>query len=507
MKDWNDLDYTDRLSLHLNASTNPVFFAENEYFLNLSLWPMQKKTLTDFYSNHPPINELILIWGMRSSKTFMASLIACYEIYKLHRFEDPAVHYGLAPGSEIFLINVATGEDQARDTIFAQEKAKIDHSPWFQSLKYRERTNEFRFPEKNIVVRAGGCNSASLVGKTDKVVLFDELSRFKTEGGRMSGKMVYDSLGRGTATFGEEGIKVVISSILTEKDLIIELYNQAQYIPSMMASRAPTWEINPNITRESLESEFQKDHRAAGRDFANIPWIGGSTYFNNTEILRPDLKLDNIITSGGITDGFSSVVVNNESRTAQATMNHTCIITGDPAVQRDGFGLAMGYFDWNKNKIIIPLAYRFEPKLGEIDPLEIKRIILMLCNTYPVYEVVFDTWNYPETCQEIEQKGIPVTQHTVRLEDYERVKDLLFEDMVDIVDYPPLWREMENLVLKRLKVDHQPGFSKDISDAVCNVCWAFSEDRDDEPLNLPRIVIPLGAVKGYRNVPRLNPRW
>jgi len=207
----------------MHANADPVYFWENEYFLNTPQWPMQKEIGRTFYWGIPKdkytvdewlaesarireservhYTHLFFLAGMRSSKTYMGGNFSCYEAFQLITKQTPAEYYGLAPGSEIFIINCATSKDQARDTVFAHTAARINNSPWFYSQNYNQIQIEFRFPDINLVLRSGGSNSSGLVGKTCKSVLLDELERFLDTAGRSSGRAVFESLSRSVKTF------------------------------------------------------------------------------------------------------------------------------------------------------------------------------------------------------------------------------------------------------------------------------------------------------------------
>jgi len=130
MKDWNSLSRQEQLLLRLKAERDILFFCENKYFLGLNLWDLptidgnesvkndfhpisQKQILSDFYSvkdDRRQYNHLIGISGMRASKTTIAAIIGVREVFGLLQYPDPAEHFELIPGSDIYIVNVATDE-------------------------------------------------------------------------------------------------------------------------------------------------------------------------------------------------------------------------------------------------------------------------------------------------------------------------------------------------------------------------------------------------------------
>ena len=126
-KSWEELDFLTKTQYTLRAQNDPVFFWNNPLMGGQNLWPVQKDIMSKFYeldeNSQRKYTELIIVAGMRSSKTFIAGLISTYETFRLLSLPDPAKYYQLAPGSEIFVINVATSFEQALDTVFARCKA------------------------------------------------------------------------------------------------------------------------------------------------------------------------------------------------------------------------------------------------------------------------------------------------------------------------------------------------------------------------------------------------
>jgi len=441
----------------LKASTDPVFFAEDEFFLGQELYPKQAEVLREFYKDD--YDELIVIAGFKSGKTFLASIFGCYEAFKLLIFDDPAKHYGLAPGSKIFIVGVAVSEDQARDTIFAQIASKVMASPFFRRHKPKIYKTEIRF-DKGVVILCGTSSSASMVGRTVKCIIFDELARFEQSVSKRGAFMVYSSLSKQTAVFGKEGKKIVISSPLHASDIVMQLYERSKQLPNVLSFKYPTWEMNPNISFEDLRDELEKDPLSFWRDFGAEPTAAVSPYFGNLDII-PDETIPNVLSM--LAEGLEVRPVSTNY-----------ILTGDPALRHDSFGLALGHREGDK--FVVDGLYRFTPtKKHEIDPLEVKEFIKTVIRTLPVTACVFDTWNFPEAQEEIRRMGIPVHNHIVRKQDYDHLKNQFYQGKVILCNYPLVRQELSQLqLLSGTKVTEPKGGSKDVADALCNLIWALT---------------------------------
>ena len=456
---------SERLLGELRAYEDPVYFCE--HILNFPLFPMQAKILREFYNPHKHYNELVIIAGRRASKTQLASCLACYEAFKLICLQDPARHYGLARGQEIFIVNVASSKEQARDTVFAAVASKIEGSEWFQSQDYITRYNEFYFPGPKVFLRSDHSNSSSLVGRTVKCGILDELARFKDKSQRSSAKEVYTAVKYSTQSFGKHGITVSITSPILADDFAMQLYYKSQdpvLGKGMLGYKLATWEMNPNITREDLQPEFERNPEMAERDFGANPSHAIETYFKEPErIVHPAV----------MTKREHPVIGNYPSPTFVGDPRYTYVLAGDPAIKNDAFGLALGHKN-QEGKVIIDLMHRFKPSGGrELSFDMIKRFVDLLLQKFNIRLFVTDVWYYVALNQELEKKKIEVVKHVVKKEDYDYLKELIYTQNIEYYNHPVFIEELQNLELVRDRVDHPRDGSKDIADAVCNCCYGL----------------------------------
>jgi hypothetical protein len=462
----------------LKSQDNVMSFVENILGIDW-LYPKQKQVLMDFYDVNKPYNECILVIGMRSGKTLLASVMSMYETFQLINMGKPCAYYGLPAGSEIFVFNVAVSEQQAKDTVFAQIKARIDHSEWFQNQDMIEHHNEFIFKtgDGKVVIRCGHSNSASLAGKTTKFAAIDEIARFKDTGGASSAQMVYDTLKRSTRTFNtpahpKDGHLVSISSPMYLDDFQMQLYRSGKNSPQCLTLQMPTWEFNPNITYESLLPEFNRNPETAWRDYGAIPSSALELYFKEPNridgVVNPNYETPFEFNSDG------EIVYNWKPKPGAYYY-----LGGDPAVRNDCFGLAVVH---REGEIVVnDWAWRFEPQklpgqIREIDARLLKDFIIKIAGMCKLEAAVFDTWMYPETIQELREKIGIVEQHTVNKETYDNLKELVYGGKFMLANYEVMTNELKFLELVRgVRVDHPRGGSKDVADAVANALWLEGE--------------------------------
>lgn len=474
-------DLNKELASEIKAFRNPKYYLDDILEIDW-LYPWQRETFLNFYNGD--YRELVACVGMRSGKTLLASLFATYELYKLLTIEKPNSYYNMPKGSDIYIINVATNQQQSKDTIFSEIESRIDNCEWFQSRNFKKRkTNyEFKTKENRIHVRAEHSSSASLAGKTSKLISLDELARFKETGGERSASIVYDTLKRSLATFGREGKIVSISSPMHKDDYMMRLLRQGRKLDDVYTVHMATWEANPKISKKDLEGEFLRDPDSARRDYGADPPESLETYFKEPE------KLDAVVDSSIPTPESEFELPEIEP------IKYPCFMAGDPAYKNDKFGIALSYFHPEEG-IKVPLAHCFEPKRGDVGEIDADKVVEYIENLLERHNVVWfftDIWNYPTAIKRIRDNGVRVEQNTVSKKEYDALKEQIYKaEKEGRKILPPnekLIKEIKELeVHNGSRVDHPHQGSKDIADAVANSVYNCLEYKD-------RAVKPIAMV-------------
>lgn len=457
------------------AEANPVYFCEEPLFLGQKLFPMQSAIMEEFYRDN--YRELVLISGRQSGKTHLASCFGLYETFKLLIQDDPAAAYGLAPGSRIFVMTVAVSEKQARDGIFSQITSKMSRSPFFRSFNPQIYSLEVRFPTKNVVLFCGTSSSSSNVGRTVKCVIFDELDMFDDTDSKRGAENVYYTMSRSTVAFGNAGKRLSISSAMHTDGMMTKLEKTAKDVDDTLSYRYATWEFNPNISFDSkdMQNELERDPETFWRDYGSRPVESTEKYFGNSDILYMT--------------GQPNIIPRILDSPSYRPPPHPYVLSGDPALKHDGFGLALSRMDGENFYVDGLYNFKADPRKGvlELSPLNIKNTIKKVAKGAGVIAAVFDTWMFPEMQEEIQMMGIPVYNHIVRKEDYDAVKELFYTQKLNICDFPEVMDEFKDLRLIRgKKVDHPKSGSKDVSDSVANSIWLLREVMGE--IKLPPLI-------------------
>jgi len=375
-----------------------------------------------------------------SGKSRLAAWIAAYELFSLCTLSDPAKHYGLSKGSRITINIVATSTDTADDAVFGHIVHLMKYNDFINEVVNLEFRKDFIFCEdKNVKLQLLSSWTNTAVGRTSKLVVFDEISYFEENTGKRGAWEIYTRLSKSTDTLGKHGKVIAISSPKHPNDIIMTLAKNYQDDPSALVYITPTWEVNPNLTFESLWEEHKHNPAEFWRDYGCKPTI-------TTMLEFPDgVKLE----------GENKALLHDH-----IDHSYLRVLAIDPAVRNDAFGLAFGYLS-EDGTVVVDGAYRFTREIDQpfISPREIKEYLKDIILRYNIFAVVFDTWMYPELIEWMrDDLGLIVVQHIVKKEDYDRWKEMQDEGTVKVCEYDVLRKEAESLlVINDKRVDHPYG--------------------------------------------------
>ena len=559
---WNDLTLGEKREVIFRCVRDPVEFCEEPMMTGGNeLRPIQAQIVRELYltkDNRPlprgrrKYNVGICVAGMGSGKTHTASRIIGYETLLLVIHKNPAMHWRLAKGSNLRIVNVATSQTQSKETVWDEFKDTLfSQSPYFMSMLPEVLTHDIYFKPKRVHIKTLGSSAISAVGRNVKCAVIDEMAKFETEEGKRSGKFVFDSLTRSTGRFGFEGLTFSIGSILHENDPLMTEYDKAlqrQINPHMIGWKFTSLEMNPYFTIEEYKAHKARDPITCARDFDCVPEHAGVHFYGNRDLIRiePDLpnKLEPFIDfcehkwakakkkmaelrryhpdDDKDAKIFQEALLKlsktfRDMKPPMVSERHSHVLGGDPAIKRDAFGLAVAYKriiplrerpqmvikvseDVIRYEITIDGLWRFRPKEEtgvEVDATFISFVCSEATKWFRVRKAAFDTWNFPSTQQAIRGAGASVAEggHVVKLEDCEKFKDRQYYRTIRVCNYPYIAEEMKALIKKNNKVDHPKKGSKDVYDAAVLTSWILDMEKDDaEKTFLQQAGVPVAAV-------------
>lgn len=127
--------------------TDPYYLGET----GMNLYDKLKSALVSL-ADDSGYTEVILSGSTGWGKSFTASLLIAYSLYEISCLRDPALTFGLAPGSEIHFAVVSKNLEQTKRSLFAKVMEPLKISPYFQEHFWpKEKAYEAKFP-KNVVM-------------------------------------------------------------------------------------------------------------------------------------------------------------------------------------------------------------------------------------------------------------------------------------------------------------------------------------------------------------------
>jgi hypothetical protein len=178
----------------------------------------------------------------------------------------------------------------------------------------------------------------------------------------------------------------------------------------------------------------------------------------------------------------------------------------DPSLRGDATGLCMSHICGYKQVIrrtedgrqfaerapvyYVDLVLQIVPPIGgEIVLGDLRHLVYDLSgHGFMITRVSLDSWQSADTIQQMKQRGYraEVLSVDVTPDPYDNLKTALYEDRVQLYNYPPLRKELETLQEdrrgRRRKIDHPPTGSKDCSDALAGCLYTLSQRSINEPL-------------------------
>ena len=425
-------------------------------------------------------NESAFDEGIGAGKSYKASIIITYLIYRILILKNPQEFLHLARNSSIYFINMSVRSEQAKKVVFGEIVQRVNNSPWFKDKGYlpnMEIKSELQFP-KNINVIPGNSRETFPLGFNLLGGVMDEAAWYVDTDSHNVAEEIFNALhNRIKNRFGNRGMLLMISSPRYVDDFIENKMEESKTNNRIFTVRRASWESKPKNQLSGktfnwegydipieYEIEAKRNFDRFKRDYMAIPSLALEPYFKNFELVRKcvDVNLKHPMNEKYFADWFKG----NPSR---IYFSHI-----DLSLVSDATGIALVH---KEGEMVISdlLLKIIPPEDGEIDLKEIREIILELKNRgFNISKCTFDQFQSASSIQELNKEGIQSEQLSIDrdLGPYETLKELFYTNKIRIYDSEDLLYELQRLELvKGKKVDHPANSSKDLSDALAGAVY------------------------------------
>ncbi len=508
--------------------------------------PDRGDILGKYNSNHL-FRELVLVWGRRSGKDLVISLIALYEAMKLLEVPggNPYKYYSISSGDPISILTVAAGAPQAM-IAFGYMREKLLYSPYFRD-KYiaegieahkiylltpqdKEDNKNFRdrgLPIKkgSICIEVGHSNPDTLVGKQCIVLIADEVASYKTgTGGPSTGEKIYQLLtpmvnsfvikepvlnNNGKQIIDENGNPVIkrrydgkilsISSPRGKSGKLYNLYETAEFANQRLMNRLPTWEVNEQHTRQSLresepsmsEQEFMMEY---GAEFSGL---AGQDMFSRDaieECFKNNLELRPIGQPGKVYFAHLDPATNSHNYALVVVHKEVFL---DPKIRRSNYQIVVDHI-----KYWTPTVDK------EIEIDEVDSYVVGLKRRFHLGIVSYDLWNSTASVQKLKKYGIPAVRkpfnRKYKMTIYTELESLINSGRLKIPYHHLLRNEMLGLQRKYDNTGYKVYPKKegdgcktdDVVDALAGACFMT--------ISKAALTLPGGKLVNTGFVPQAN---
>jgi len=453
--------------------------------------------------------EAVLLWGIGSGKSTLSAVMALLFVHYLLCMKNPHKYYKLADDKPIAVVNMGTNFSQAKNVIFASLKRLINGSRFFQEYNPEILQTEIRFPKKNITLYCGNSQETMPIGMNVIFGILDEAAWYLDNEEKSIAENIYNTMkNRIVSRFGDKGRIMVISAPRYIDDFITRHYEKNKDVDYVYTSSYKTWEVKDrdrmssetfdfvvSVDKEGKPLEIWKgipiDFKKSAdanpekfmRDFGARPSLVLEAFDKDAEIIEREAsdRESPIYPDGSFKEWF------------KGEEGKDYYIHIDLGLRKDACGFAIGHQEGIVNiegeelpRIYIDLVLQIKPKADEeIKFSEVRQLVYSLQDRgFNIRKITLDSWQSADTIQIFKERGIEAEVMSVDRDTkaYETLKDALHQHRFVCYKYEPLIKEYKRLELvKGKKVDHPPGGSKDVSDAVAGVCRLIAEARELEP--------------------------
>ena len=430
-----------------------AFQSEFDLLYSEEFDPKLRMQVLDKCTKRYKFEELVLVLGRRSGKSFLVSAMALYELYRLISMGHPQARYGLMEFDEVVILNVARNEEQAKKAIFSKIKQTVLASPFFAPYIGKDTELEMRFytehdreenvrrKEQNInlfagslVLRCGSSNASGLVGLTCWTIIMDEVAAMAGDNPESGvDYALYDDLKPSLATFGKDGKMMLLSNPKGPLGLLYDLHENRQEDPTTLVMRLPTWLTNPNIDKDWLDGQKKKDPQEFQMQY------GAEFGASSSDPMFVNEDIENM---------FKSMSMVPRKERAEGHFEYFCHL--DPARTSDYYALVIAHTEimygtlgpdhTPLKRVVVDHVHFWNPmtKNQPVKEKEVEDYVIDLHKRFRFKQVSIDQWNSQSSVIKLQSFGIPIVERQFNKEYKEKIytelSQLIRDARIDIYD-------------------------------------------------------------------------
>lgn len=414
----------------------------------------------------PLYDELVGCTGQRSGKSsLVGGLLSPYLLHCYLKLSNPTEVLGLLKSTVLHGTFVALTAKQAKENLWDFFEGSIRESPWFteyhdmirdsgnkhgeELLKFKDTFLNYR--HRKLLLYFAPPDGRVLRGRTriwgsiDEIGFFDNMANSKKI--KINANEVYIAINNSLRTVRSAVEKLIakgydnipnayfmnISSPSSSRDKIMSLIRQSVGSLKMLGIHKPTWEMNPTITRKSLNEEFRKNYAEAMRNYGAQPPLTSNPLFSSEESLQRcftgkrqllQLIYSRRTSKGGEVKRYASLV-------KLPTLTTGSVLAIDAGYSNNSFAMMIGTLADGIPSINVLLEIQPSPGI----PLHYRAIydnlLCPLIESCNVQLLLADRWNSLKLLSDVEQDfGIQTRQHSLRYKDFLIFRDYIYDKQI-----------------------------------------------------------------------------
>ncbi len=485
----------DGLGLDGLFNQNIADIREKLEILEYGVCPKCKATQTEMYNSGELVffQALNVCAGRRASKTTFASM--CYS-YQTHRFlclPSPSKFFRVLQNQSMHMMFIAVTAEQAEDTLWQGFKDRIDSSVWFPAYHkflddaqkkagveiYKYLPTILSYNHKRLFAYFMAPDLRTLRGRTafgtgiDEIALFDanaskekvRANADETQAASASSlstiRKAADLLVKAGVNWVPTAIDLNLSSPWTANDKIMELLRNSNRLTRQVGYHYPTWEMNPNISFDSLEPERQSDPKTFWREYGAVPSLGGDNAYLSEENLVQRCVIDKKVpyishvnrsykdpasrAEKPVALQYAEMIVKNRQRT------RPMVLTVDTGHTNNSFSLCIASYNTLARAVSIDGVIECTPgkdQQGNASRVSFpdiyEKAIVPIIKNFNIRYVLYDRWNSVEQVQRIRRDHrIQAEQYSLTWDDFTALKSVIYDGRVHL---PPPEQPISSLL-------------------------------------------------------------